>query len=145
MTQKPLLRVAIMVKKYESPARYQIYVTRIHMWRDRMRDDHKGDSEHTDFQLLTTEEFCRRFGIGRTKLFEMKKAGTLVRGRHYMQFGRKLLFPWGPEFLQRLLSDCIVVTSPPSRLADQKDDNRRGKPARGKRQPGINADYCLQG
>ena len=109
-----------------------------------MRNDHK-DSDPSNFQLLTTEEFCRCFGIGRTKLFEMKKAGTLVKGRHYMQFGRKLLFPWGPEFLQRLLSDCIIVTSPPSSLADQNDRNGRAKTACGKRQPRINADYCLQG
>ncbi|BCG47905.1 hypothetical protein GEOBRER4_n2753 [Citrifermentans bremense] len=110
-----------------------------------MSDEHIGDSERSDFQLLTTEEFCKRFGIGRTKLFEMKKAGTLVRGRHYMQFGRKVLFPWGPEFLQRLLSDCMVVASPAPRFADQDEGNNRAKTACGKRQSKINADYCLGG
>ena len=109
-----------------------------------MRDDHR-DRECSDVQLLTTEEFCRRFGIGRTKLFEMKKAGTLVRGRHYMQYGRKLLFPWGPEFLQRLLSDCMAVAPPTPRFTDQDEGSNRVKPVHRKRQLKINADYCLGG
>jgi len=98
-------------------------------------------------ELLSLNEFGKRVGIGRTKIFQMKKDGILIRGRHYIQFGRKILFPWGPEFLQRLLLDCSVRNEPPvcdmasqvpklSVEAPPKTTHKRRKPV-------IDAEYCM--
>ena len=50
-------------------------------------------------EILTTKETLKRLKIGRTKLFDLMKKGTLVPGRHFFKNGRVLRFVWGPELI----------------------------------------------
>ena len=51
------------------------------------------------FELLTVEEYAKRFCVSRTTIFEWKKCGILVPGRHYIQIGRTLRFVWCSEVI----------------------------------------------
>lgn len=109
-----------------------------------LRNASIGISERQPLEMLSLQEFSKRVGIGRSKLFEMKASGVLVRGRHYFQNGRKLVFPWGPEYLERLLSECCgrdegilgdVVAKAP-RKSDVKEIRKNCKTT-------MDTTYCL--
>lgn len=109
-----------------------------------IRETPSSISVRQPFEMLNVQEFSKKVGIGRTKLFEMKASGVLVRGRHYFQNGRKVVFPWGPEYLERLLSECCgrderisgnVVTKAPLK-SDVKEIRKNRKTA-------MDTNYCL--
>lgn len=99
------------------------------------------------------EEFCSRMRICRTKFFEMKRKEVLIRGRHYMQHGRKIIFLWGPELLKQLQDDCVIsdgqMNSPERVFVAQTDSSpsskvnvsaRRG--CRTNAKTAIDKEYC---
>lgn len=103
-----------------------------------------------DFQslrLLSVKEFAQSVGIGRTKLFEMKKSEVLIKGRHYFQHGRKILFPWGPEFLERFLAECCGEKMLTSRdmVAQAAKPSRELAPKGGRTQhkTAMDTAYCM--
>ena len=53
-------------------------------------------------ELLTAEEYADRFCIGRTTVFEWKKTGILIPGRHYIKIGRTLRFIWDSAIIKEL-------------------------------------------
>jgi len=52
-----------------------------------------------NLELLTVEEYAKRFCVGRTTIFDWKKKGILVPGHHYIQIGRTLRFVWSSEVI----------------------------------------------
>jgi hypothetical protein len=70
-----------------------------------MKTRHKSGKlmEFTDnIELLPVEEYAKRFCVSRTTIFEWKKSGVLVPGRHYIQIGRTLRFVWSFEVICEL-------------------------------------------
>ncbi|MGD9139078.1 MAG: hypothetical protein PVH42_20100 [Desulfobacterales bacterium] len=55
-----------------------------------------------NIELLPVEEYAKRFCVSRTTVFEWKKCGILVPGRHYIQIGRTLRFVWCSEIICEL-------------------------------------------
>ena len=55
-----------------------------------------------NIELLTVEEYAKRFCVGRTTIFDWKKKGILIPGRHYIQIGRTLRFVWSSEAICEL-------------------------------------------
>lgn len=106
-----------------------------------------GPLDLQSLKLLSVKEFAQRVGIGRTKIFEMKKSEVLVKSRHYFQNGRKLLFPWGPEYLERFLTECCGEKKLPSRdmVAQLTKSSREVVPKGTRRQhkTAIDTAYCM--
>jgi hypothetical protein len=97
------------------------------------------------------KEFYTRLGIGRTKAFQMKREGILVKGRHYLQFGRKIIFLWGPHLLIQLQNDCSnfgeqtnykANAETISKVKRVRVDNCKTKY---NKQSIIDENYCLKG
>jgi excisionase family DNA binding protein len=53
-------------------------------------------------ELLTVEEYAKRFGVSRTTIFEWKKRGKIKPGRHYIMIGRVLRFFWSIDVIRDL-------------------------------------------
>ena len=58
-----------------------------------------------NIELLTIEEYARRFGVCRTTIFEWKKQGKLKAGRHFIKIGRVLRFFWSIDVIRDLHND----------------------------------------
>ena len=69
-------------------------------------------------EILTTEEVLKRLKIGRTKLFELIKKGTLKPGHHFVRNGRMLRFIWGIDLIRALhespIEELVSANRPPS-------------------------------
>ena len=55
-----------------------------------------------NIELLPVEEYAKRFCVSRTTVFEWKKSGILIPGRHYIKIGRTLRFIWCSEAIREL-------------------------------------------
>lgn len=55
-----------------------------------------------NIELLTVEEYSKRFCVSRTTVFEWKKSGILIPGRHYIKICRTLRFIWCYEVISEL-------------------------------------------
>lgn len=89
------------------------------------------------FEILTTEEVLARLKIGRTKLFELKKKGKLIPGRHFFKNGGILRFVWGPDLIMALHEDPAQNTQ----TTDQKNKaSKQNQSVANKRSP-INMEY----
>ena len=55
-----------------------------------------------NIELLTIEEYARRFGVCRTTIFEWKKRGKLKSERHFIKIGRVLRFFWSIDVIRDL-------------------------------------------
>ena len=53
-------------------------------------------------ELLTIDEYARRFRVCRTTIFEWKKQGKLQDGRHFIKIGRVLRFFWNIDVIKDL-------------------------------------------
>ena len=90
-------------------------------------------SQHTDtFELLTCDEFAKRFGVTRTIIYKWKNDGTLVPGRHFIKNGRVVRYIWSLEVIREIHS---VDEQPPV-----IKDELKTLPHRDKKCP-INLDY----
>ncbi len=56
-------------------------------------------SYHSDFKLLTVDQFALLLNASRTTIFHLIKTGELQEGVHYIRFGRILRFRWLEEIL----------------------------------------------
>jgi hypothetical protein len=100
--------------------------------------DLDDQTESTDqLEIMTTKEVLERLKIGRTKLFELKRAGKLVPGRHFIRNGRYLRFIWVPDLIKSINekpAKYSKLTSIQPEVARKKTNN----PANGS---AINLDY----
>jgi hypothetical protein len=55
-----------------------------------------------NIELLTIDEYARRFRVCRTTIFEWKKQGKLQDGRHFIKIGRILRFFWNINVIKDL-------------------------------------------
>jgi hypothetical protein len=55
-----------------------------------------------NIELLSVGEYAKRFCVSRTTIFEWKKNGILIPGRHYIKICRTLRFVWCPEVISEL-------------------------------------------
>ena len=55
-----------------------------------------------NIELLPVEEYAKRFCVSRTTIFEWKKSGILIPGRHYIKICRTLRFVWCSEVISEL-------------------------------------------
>jgi hypothetical protein len=63
------------------------------------------DSSNPDAEAeepITPDEFMRRIGIKKTTYFQWKKSGRLIRVRHYVQAGGKIIIFWSLRLLREL-------------------------------------------
>lgn len=95
---------------------------------------------HT-IELLTIEEFAKRFSTSRTTIFEWLKTGILEQGKHYIKVGRILRLYW----------DESLIMSIGLNRKEHKIRNRKPaiKPKNSKQnyshtEPAINLDYATQ-
>jgi hypothetical protein len=90
-------------------------------------------------EVITWEEFTRRFEIGRTTFFKWKKEGRLQAGRDLIQTGRILRVLWGAELLKRLLE---ASDKPNEKKPKEEAGGKKGKivPPR-KRTTAMNLEY----
>jgi Helix-turn-helix domain len=58
-------------------------------------------------ELISPEEFAKRWGVSRSTIFNWRKRGRLKAGRHYIKIGRTVKFVWGPELIAKLHEDCL--------------------------------------
>lgn len=58
--------------------------------------------ESDNIELLNVEAYAKRFNISRTTVFEWKKHGILIPGRHYIKIGRTLRFVWYSDLISEL-------------------------------------------
>ena len=83
-----------------------------------------GSTEPSDFlEILNTEELLRRLKIGRTKLFELKRNGKVVPGRHFFQNGRVLRWVWGPDLIEALHENPVEKPAPTNQQPKQSGMN----------------------
>lgn len=94
---------------------------------------------------ISMKEFYTRMGISRTKAFQLKREGLLIKGRHYLQFGRKIIFLWGPHLLIQLQNDCCNDSPDKSETSSQKGKAVIPKKhiRRRNKQSIIDENYCL--
>lgn len=55
----------------------------------------------TTFEWLTSTEIARRFRISRNRLIELRRAGVLLAGEHYLTQGRRTV--WDPAATEQAL------------------------------------------
>jgi hypothetical protein len=55
-----------------------------------------------NIELLPVKEYAERFCVSRTTIFEWKKNGILIPGRHFIKIGRTLRFVWELNIIQEL-------------------------------------------
>jgi hypothetical protein len=90
-----------------------------------------------DFEILTTKELLIRLKISRTKLCELKRKGTLIPARHYIQNGRVLRFVWGADLIE-------TIHENPEEKEETTDERTRKSKAFPRHRAGrgaINLDY----
>ena len=56
-------------------------------------------------ELLSIEEYTRRFGVSRTTIFKWIKQGKLKPGRHFIKIGRVLRLFWSIDVIRDLHND----------------------------------------
>jgi len=72
-----------------------------------------GSFQSSNFaEIVTTREILDRLKIGRTKLFELKRNGTIIPGRHFFKNGRVLRWVWGPDLVEALHENPVEKLSP---------------------------------
>lgn len=90
-----------------------------------------------DFEVLTTKEVLMRLRISRTKLFELKRDGSLIPGRHFFKNGRVLRFVWSSDLIEAL-------NEQPTETQSQKNRKSKGikrNPKRFPKKSPINLSY----
>lgn len=71
----------------------------------------KSDSITSDSQvpeLLTVDQMADRLTLSRATVFAWMQEGILVKGRHFLKYGRVLRFVWSAELIQELLAGCMI-------------------------------------
>ena len=63
------------------------------------------------FEWLTSTEIARRFRISRNRLLELRRAGVLVPGEHYITQGCRTV--WDPSATEQALRDYSKVHARP--------------------------------
>lgn len=48
----------------------------------------------SDTELLTVEEFARRFHVGRSTVFDWIARKKMVLGQHYFRINKTIRIPW---------------------------------------------------
>ena len=56
-------------------------------------------------ELLTIEQFAKRLQMSRATVFTWVQRGILVKGCHFLKFGRVVRFLWSDNTLELLLID----------------------------------------
>jgi len=64
-------------------------------------------------ELLTVEEFARRFRVGRSTVFLWIASKKMLQGIHYFKIGKTLRIPWSVELLASLSADSVETQSAP--------------------------------
>ena len=59
----------------------------------------------SDIELLTVEEFAKRFRVGRSTVFDWIASKKMVQGIHYFRIGKTIRIPWSLELLASLSTD----------------------------------------
>lgn len=90
-------------------------------------------------EVITWEEFTRRFEIGRTTFFKWKKEGRLQAGRDLIQMGSILRVVWGAELLKRLLEASDKPNEKKMKKEAARGKNRIVPPTN--RKTAINFEY----
>lgn len=81
----------------------------------------------SDIELLTIEEFAKRYRVGRSTVFYWIASKKMIQGIHYFKIGKTVRIPWSLELLASLSA---------------KNEESEPAPIRsGKNQNCINLDY----
>lgn len=55
--------------------------------------------------MVSLAEFARRMGVCPNTVRSWIAAGKLLEGVHFLRAGRVIRFPWGQEYMDRLMRD----------------------------------------
>lgn len=66
----------------------------------------------SSFQMLGLVEFASHMSVCPNSVRNWIKGGKLVEGEHYFHIGRIYRFPWGPEYLNKLMLSLAPEPSP---------------------------------
>jgi excisionase family DNA binding protein len=83
---------------------------------------------HSDSELLTIEEFAKRYRVGRSTVFFWIASKKMIQGIHYFKIGKTVRIPWSMELLAAL-----------STIEFEKDEAPASRS--GKNNNMINLDY----
>ncbi len=90
-----------------------------------------------DFRLLTVDGYAEQFGVCRTTVFEWKRNGILVEGRHFIKIGKILRFFWGLDVIR----DIVNYGSQQPNPSKSSSEISTQKLSINKRKNRINIDY----
>lgn len=68
----------------------------------------KNDAETLTPELLTVDQMADRLNLSRATVFVWMQQGILVKGRHFLKYGRVLRFVWNAALIQELVAGCLV-------------------------------------
>jgi hypothetical protein len=71
-----------------------------------------SNQSSASFEVITTKEVLERLRISRAKLFELKKNGNLIPGRHFFKNGRTLRFVWSHEMIEAIHENPADLSAP---------------------------------
>ncbi len=66
-------------------------------------------------ELLTVEQFAKRFHVGRSTVFSWIASNKMIQGIHYFKIGKTVRIPWSIELLASLSAACVETEVPPER------------------------------
>ncbi len=76
----------------------------------------------TTLEWLTSTEIARRFRISRNRLIELRRAGVLVPGEHYITQGRRTV--WDPAATEHALRSYSRLRAEPQ-LGETYEESER--------------------
>jgi excisionase family DNA binding protein len=68
----------------------------------------------SDIELLTIEEFAKRYRVGRSTVFMWITSKKMIQGIHYFKIGKTVRIPWSMELLASLSTIEFGKDEPPA-------------------------------
>lgn len=62
---------------------------------------------HSDKELLTVEQFAKRFQVSRATVFVWLHKSIFTKGKHYLKIGRVLRFFWPMEGIEIIVQEPV--------------------------------------
>jgi len=74
----------------------------------------------SDVELLTIEEFAKRYRVGRSTVFLWIASKKMIQGVHYFKIAKTIRIPWCMELLASLSTEADETDSKPVRTGMQQ-------------------------
>ena len=88
---------------------------------------------HNHAELLTVEQFAKRMFMSRATVFTWVQRGILVKGKHFLKYGRVVRFLWSDNTPELLVIDSKNNDPEPTTRSAPRAQQAKRKP--------VNWDY----